>query len=71
MKKNNKINKIVTFLIIGLILIISLVIFVLNYTKDTEYKDNLFCGSSITNEDIEDPIYKIPKAGYSKAETAV
>ena len=34
MKKNNKINKIVTFLIIGLILIISLVIFVLNYTKD-------------------------------------
>ena len=34
MKKNNKTNKIVTLLIIGIILTISLVIFILNYTKD-------------------------------------
>lgn len=35
MKKNNKTNKIVTLLIIGTIFIISLVIFILNYTKDS------------------------------------
>lgn len=35
MKKNNKINKIVILSIIGLILTISLVIFILNYTKDS------------------------------------
>ena len=34
MKKNSKTNKIVTLLIIGTILTISLVIFILNYTKD-------------------------------------
>lgn len=35
MKKNNKINKIVTLSIIILIFIIALVIFILNYTKDS------------------------------------
>lgn len=35
MKKNNKINKIVILSVIGLILTISLVIFILNYTKDS------------------------------------
>lgn len=35
MKKNNKINKIIILSIIGLILVISLVIFILNYTKDS------------------------------------
>lgn len=35
MKKNNKINKIVILSIIGLILTISIVIFILNYTKDS------------------------------------
>lgn len=35
MKKNNKVNKIIILTIIGLILIISLVIFILNYTKDS------------------------------------
>lgn len=35
MKKNSKINKIVILSIIGLILTISLVIFILNYTKDS------------------------------------
>ena len=35
MKKNSKINKIVVLSIIGLILTISLVIFILNYTKDS------------------------------------
>ena len=34
MKKNSKANKIIVLLIIGLILTISIVIFVLNYTKD-------------------------------------
>ena len=34
MKKNSKINKIIIILIIGLILTISLVVFILNYTKD-------------------------------------
>ena len=34
MKKNSKINKIIILSIIGLILIISIVVFVLNYTKD-------------------------------------
>ena len=35
MKKNNKVNKIIILSIIGLIFIISLVIFILNYTKDS------------------------------------
>ena len=35
MKKNNKINKIVTLSIIILIFVIALVIFILNYTKDS------------------------------------
>lgn len=35
MKKNSKINKIIILSIIGLILTISLVIFILNYTKDS------------------------------------
>lgn len=35
MKKNNKVNKIIVLTIIGLILIVSLVIFILNYTKDS------------------------------------
>lgn len=35
MKKNSKINKIVTLSIIGLIFSISLIIFILNYTKDS------------------------------------
>lgn len=35
MKKNNKINKIIILSIIGIILTISLVIFILNYTKDS------------------------------------
>ena len=34
MKKNNKTNKIIILGIIGLIMTISIVIFVLNYTKD-------------------------------------
>ena len=34
MKKNGKANKIVILSIIGLILVTSLVIFILNYTKD-------------------------------------
>ena len=34
MKKNSKINKIIIILIIGLILTISLIVFILNYTKD-------------------------------------
>jgi len=34
MKKNNKTNKIIILLIVGLIFIISLVVFILNYTKD-------------------------------------
>jgi len=34
MKKNNKINKIIILSVIGLILIISSVVFILNYTKD-------------------------------------
>ena len=32
--KNKKINKIITFSIIGIILFISMLIFILNYTKD-------------------------------------
>ena len=32
--KNKKINKIITFSIIGIILFISILIFILNYTKD-------------------------------------
>ncbi|MDO4394717.1 MAG: GGDEF domain-containing protein [Mycoplasmatota bacterium] len=35
MKKNNKLNKIIVLSIIGLILVLSLVIFILNYTKDS------------------------------------
>ena len=35
MKKNNKTNKIIILSIIGLILIVSLIIFILNYTKDS------------------------------------
>ena len=35
MKKNNKTNKIIVLSIIGLILTISLVIFILNYSKDS------------------------------------
>ena len=35
MKKNNKINKIIILSVIGLIILISLVIFILNYTKDS------------------------------------
>jgi len=35
MKKNNKTNKLVILSIIGLIFTISIVIFVLNYTKDS------------------------------------
>jgi len=35
MKKNSKTNKIVTLLIIGTILTISLIVFILNYTKDS------------------------------------
>ena len=34
MKKNNKINKIIILSVIGIILIISSVVFILNYTKD-------------------------------------
>ena len=34
MKKNNKTNKIIILTIIGIILIISIIVFVLNYTKD-------------------------------------
>ena len=34
MKKNNKINKIIILSVIGIILIISTVVFILNYTKD-------------------------------------
>lgn len=35
MKKNNKLNKIIILSVIGLILVLSLVIFILNYTKDS------------------------------------
>lgn len=35
MKKNNKLNKIIVLSIIGLILVLSIVIFILNYTKDS------------------------------------
>ncbi|MBQ2873315.1 MAG: GGDEF domain-containing protein [Bacilli bacterium] len=35
MKKNNKINKIIILSIIGVILTVSLIIFILNYTKDS------------------------------------
>ena len=35
MKKNNKVNKIIILSIIALIFTISLVIFILNYTKDS------------------------------------
>ena len=35
MKKNNKTNKIVVLSVIGLILTITIIIFILNYTKDS------------------------------------
>lgn len=35
MKKNSKLNKIITLSVIGLILVISVIIFILNYTKDS------------------------------------
>ena len=35
MKKNNKTNKIVILSIIGLLLLVCVVIFILNYTKDS------------------------------------
>jgi len=68
MKKNNRINKIVILSIIGLILVTSLVIFILNYTKDSSSlstPEKSWINRNINNK-IDVSVYNdVPVYGHS------